>query len=235
MADCPGPALPEIAVKAMITTQWGELADEVVSHNSIRNGVARIDDILVEIVRHESHFNPTCVGDEGEIGLFQIHPVNFAQFGTNRMALFDPVTNVRVAYELWKKSGDIGDNAYNFAEAFSPWTTYDEALRSVNTNPATIPGNTHEGGLYPGQLQLEDAVGNVVNTVTDWASGLMRFFQIILDPAFWKRIGIGALGVAVVIGAIIFYNRDKAMMVVTKGMAGGKKSGPAQAAGEAAA
>lgn len=39
----------------------------------------------------------------------------------------------------------------------------------------------------------------------------------LLDPTFWKRIGIGALGAAVILIAILFWNKDTVATIASKG------------------
>ena len=54
------------------------------------------------------YFNPRAVGDAGERGIFQIHPIHFGQLvghGVRRFRivadrLFDPFNNARVAFEM---------------------------------------------------------------------------------------------------------------------------------------
>lgn len=205
--------LAEPAVKAMIVAEWHKYAVDVVSDNRIgeSGGVALVTDILVEIVRHESDFNPAAIGEEGEVGLFQIHPVNWERYHTNKVALMVPLTNVHIARLIWEEAGKYGDGGMNLAAAFSPWTTYPQALETVHTNPRDIPGNATESDLYPGQLELE-------GSLTDWASGLKAFLNTILNPDFWKRIGLGALGIFVILVALVLYNKDTIMSVASKGM-----------------
>ena len=48
-------------------------------------------------------WNPLTVGDAGERGLFQIHPIHFWRFDADR--LFDPVYNTWAAFQLYQERG----------------------------------------------------------------------------------------------------------------------------------
>lgn len=78
----------------------------------------------------------------------------------------------------------------------------------------SLPGVVTPGGL------AVDAIDNPLESLTEWTEGLKQFFSVILSPTFWKRIGIGALGVAVLIAALVWYNKDEVAAVVTKGTMG---------------
>lgn len=55
-----------------------------------------------------SNWKDSHAGCDGSFGIMQIGCLH----GVSREELYDPATNVRVAYELWKDQG------------FYPWTTY---------------------------------------------------------------------------------------------------------------
>lgn len=56
------------------------------------------------VARCESRFDPRAVGDAGERGIFQIHPVHFGW--VNERRLWQPLYNARVAYRLSKGGRD---------------------------------------------------------------------------------------------------------------------------------
>lgn len=62
-----------------------------------------------------------------------------------------------------------------------------------------------------------DLLGNPLETLTEWTEGLKQFFSVILNPTFWKRIGIGVLGVGVLITALVWYNKDDIAAVAMRG------------------
>lgn len=57
-------------------------------------------------------FDPSATGDEGEVGLFQIHPryhaARAAKFGWTMNDLYDPAKNVVVAADLYAEKGTWG-------------------------------------------------------------------------------------------------------------------------------
>ncbi len=61
------------------------------------------------IIEAESGWNPNEIGEDGERGLTQVHPVHFGWVDEDR--LFDPEYNMEVALMLWRASG------------WMPWTT----------------------------------------------------------------------------------------------------------------
>lgn len=48
------------------------------------------------------------------------------------------------------------------------------------------------------------AAGSVVSDATKWASGLAKLLGTITSVAFWKRVGLGVLGVAFLVIGIVF-------------------------------
>lgn len=51
-------------------------------------------------------------GCNGSFGILQVACIH----GVDREALYNPATNIKVAYELWKENG------------YAPWTTYKKLL-----------------------------------------------------------------------------------------------------------
>ena len=59
----------------------------------------------IQVARCESTLNPRAES-AGNLGLFQIHYASHAaRVNYNRESLFDPVTNIRVAHEIWLSQG----------------------------------------------------------------------------------------------------------------------------------
>ncbi len=59
-----------------------------------------------------SNWKDSHEGCNGSFGLFQIGCLH----GVDREDLYDPATNIKVAYQLWKENG------------FKPWSTYHKLL-----------------------------------------------------------------------------------------------------------
>lgn len=191
-----GTPLPKATVRTLVTTHFARYAVDVVTRGT---HTFLVHNVLMEICYLESGFDPTAVGAAGEVGLFQIHPVNWPQYGMNAAKLKEPSTNVGVARKIFD---DMGGTDGKWEQAFSPWTTYEQAIRNLSERGEQDEpvDNTHPGvgsGPIPG-----------VGLITDWADGIKKFFNIILDPTFWKRIGIGYLGALIIIGAIVLWNKD---------------------------
>ena len=79
-------------------------------------------DTAYEIMKCESSGNPEAVnwkdkhrGCNGSFGLFQVGCVHIGPYNiTNHKELYDPETNIAVAYEVWKSQGwNAWKNCYN--------------------------------------------------------------------------------------------------------------------------
>jgi hypothetical protein len=67
---------------------------------------------MVCIARRESHLNPSAINwrdqhanGRGSFGLFQIGRIHVGMVGGDWRRLLDPVTNINVAYRLYRSSG----------------------------------------------------------------------------------------------------------------------------------
>ena len=68
------------------------------------------DDRLSEALRVagcESGWRPTAVGTAGEVGLFQLHPINAGRFEFHGVSLdpSNPVHNAYIALRIWERDG----------------------------------------------------------------------------------------------------------------------------------
>lgn len=52
-------------------------------------------------------------------------------------------------------------------------------------------------------VAVADGVASVKDKLFGWAEALGTLLSALIDPSWWKRIGVGVLGVAVVIGALV--------------------------------
>lgn len=92
----PSEVVPSNDLESMICATFGDQCSKALS-----------------VVYCESRFNTGTVGAAGERGLFQIHPVHIpylADRGLSWDAMFDPVSNIAYAYDLYSRSG------------WGPWT-----------------------------------------------------------------------------------------------------------------
>lgn len=128
---------------------------------------------------------------------------------------FDPVQAISLAY----------DNSNGFTK-WKPWSgkpldpaQLDVALQASKDagfnyggtgeklwtaiKPTWGSGQAGETAVAPPIDQAKDAVGGIVDGITSWADGLTKFLSILVDPTFWKRLGIGTLGLGVIIIALL--------------------------------
>lgn len=76
--------------------------------NDYRSLVAQYDwnvSIAMAVMQAESGCNPSAHSPTADRGLMQINQVHAAKVGGNLNALFDPATNVRVAYQVYQGAG----------------------------------------------------------------------------------------------------------------------------------
>lgn len=66
----------------------------------------------------------------------------------------------------------------------------------VNKYGGTLPTVNTEWNLGP--------IDDIVSAVTDWATALGKLLGNLISGAWWRRVGIGALGVVLVIIAVVF-------------------------------
>lgn len=182
--------------------------------------------IAVAVAKPESGWRTEAFNGNGgtgdlSYGLWQINmigtlgPARRQQFGiTTNEQLFDPQTNAKAMAIV---SGG-GSN-------WSPWTGYKsgayhaylaEATAAVNRVSSGTGGG---GGLpipSPGDIAggIGDVLGSLPNPL-DAASGLAdvlksvgEFFAKLLQPEFWKRLGVGVVGAVLIIGGVVVLNRD---------------------------
>lgn len=238
--DRPANTLTRDQMYALVHTHFSAFMSDVVVDSSPAAGgagkVYRLDDVLVGISWEENQWNANAhyVGPlDDSFGLWSINmrgalgPDRRKRSGIARNEdLWDPATNARAAADIYE---ELEGGPRALRQAWS--TSYDKTIAKLKAGqPAgadldSIPGNTTEGELYPGQNRVEGAVGGVVGAVTGWADGLGVLLSWITNADNWRRIGIGALGVLLL---------AMALMIANKGLfaaaAGGAVAGPAGAA-----
>ena len=146
----------------------------------------------------ESSGDPNARNPSGASGLWQIMPSHVSDSGWNLGSNFyDPATNARMAYFVLHRQG------------YTAWTTYTSgAYRkfmggTVAAQNVSIPGwPTNPDGSAVNPLQAAgSAVAGAATNVLGLPAGLM-------DPGFWRRVGLAMLGIFVmIIGLVILLRR----------------------------
>lgn len=77
--------------------KWRPLVAKYFPANEVNNAL--------KIMKAESGGNPNALSPTQDRGLMQINQCHSAKVGGNLNALFNPETNVKVAYQIWKSSG----------------------------------------------------------------------------------------------------------------------------------
>lgn len=138
-------------------------------------------DVAVAIALAESSGNPSdhnSKGQDDSYGLWQINmigslgPDRRKRFNLKSNAdLFDPATNARVAYEIWKSEG------------WSPWTTYTRGTYKefltgdASADADTPPPPTEDAGLF--------GIGAAINSFGEtFTKGFASIGAVIVAVAF---------------------------------------------------
>ena len=83
-------------------------------------------DLIMRIIARESSWNPKAASRIGAVGLMQVLP---SSVGMTRVALLDPLTNVRAGIDYLKRlrtyyGGDLGLAIGHYAEGWTAGKTY---------------------------------------------------------------------------------------------------------------
>lgn len=153
-------------------------------------------------------------------GLWQWNTVAWPQI--TDLAAFDPSTSTEIAFTVsnaytsfgpWSKSRGMDPNSEAFKTIAA---TYESMLgRAVDDTPILSTIDPDADGIPDG------AFGALVG----WAEGLGRLLSNLTSAAFWTRVGIGALGVALVVFAVASLGRRTALNTITGGLAGSLTKG----------
>lgn len=107
---------------------------------------------------------------------------------------FDPVVSTEIA---WRKS-----------DGFTNWDAWDGVEIKVKGEAVDAAKESGDAG----SVGIDDVVREGIDKVTDiipWADSLAKLLGKILSGTFWKRIGIAALGAAIIIAAlIVIFGKD---------------------------
>jgi len=92
--------------------------------------------------------------------------------------------------------------------------------RTITDDNTWNPGQAAQDAVTDGAGAVTDAVAGAI----PWAGSLATVLGALGDPAWWRRIGIGALGVALVWAAIVLATRSQALTLAT-GALGARSTG----------
>lgn len=208
--------------------------------------------IAAAIAMAESSGNPQATNHNTngstDYGLWQINSVHSGQFGTPGARWYDPQYNAQMAHTLWKSQGFRPWSKYNSGayhqfvnKSSKPATTATVSLlnaqNSVNAQGAVNAQNVGMlgdlgslAGIVPG-LGLSGALlgdlGDSVagnNPFTEFKT-FGKLIALMVTPSFWLRAGVGALGIFIVLIAVVFMvESSKTVRVTTEnlGKAGSK-------------
>lgn len=112
--------------------------------------------------------------------------------------------------------------AYRVSQGFTTWGPWtgsrgldpaSPASRTIrNTTAAkalqvrTLPPNVDPGTRI---LQtVADPIIGAASNVLSWTEGLAKLLGALTSAAFWRRVGIGALGLALIVAALVWLGRD---------------------------
>jgi len=161
---------------AMRSAGWPE--------NAIPMGVA--------IALAESGGNPSAVNNSNrngsrDYGLFQINSVHKSLLKQGNWA--NPVDNARMALKVYRDAGN----------SWKPWATFNHGsyrkFYKANVGSANISGDGKDDGFWQGAGKgISDVSGAGANIVTSAFT-----LGYIGDQAFWKRFGIAALAILLII------------------------------------
>lgn len=140
---------------------------------------------------------------------------------TAKSDLWNPQTNACVAYQMYSQYGWEQPWKGSIEKAKTVQFVYSLDDNILSGDPRPNP-NTGTVGPLPG---VGDAIFDVADSLTpDWMDALGEFIAQIMDPDWWRRIGIAALGVAVgLIALVLMVSRSETVggavkKAATKGM-----------------
>jgi hypothetical protein len=213
---CPNGKAPATRTEVntvLVTTGW-PIAEKSIGGIPTAQGVTiPVRRLATEIVMLESGgcaFAHAVDSDDDSYGWFQINlkpgANDFEVLKANvlglrkREDLFNPIINSRTALYLYKSYG------------FKPWSTAQQAyLNLAKKGEVDLPGDAARNTDIP-----------VISNITSWAAGLTDFLSAIMNPTFWKWVGLGALGVMIaIISTILFTDTGQTVAkgAATKGLA----------------
>jgi hypothetical protein len=197
---------------------YGILKAEAAKHGSVSwPNVARGTYIVLrESGGNAKAFRPASQNPAGgnDRGWWQFNSKAFPD--VSDLTAYDPVASTAKA---WAVSNGFVD--------WQPWSTSRDPEFKSNRDAHTKAGEAaaRAGDLFGDDIELWDlpflGAGAAVLDATgiadinSWADGLTKLIGVIMDVEFWKRIGIGALAVLILVGALVVFFKSSATSVVT--------------------
>lgn len=157
--------------------------------------------ILAAQIEAESGYDPNAVSSAGAVGIAQFLPSTAKDWGV------DP----------WNPASAIDGMAHLDSSYYGQFGSWDKALAAYNAGPGAVE---QYGGVPPfaetqsyvakilgnAGSDLAAGVGQIDQTVsiTDQWGKLETLVTNIGSAGWWKRIGLGALGLGVLVGGVYF-------------------------------
>lgn len=151
--------------------------------------------LLAAQLNQESGFNPSAVSPDGALGIAQFMP------GTAKSLGIDPLDPSEAIDGMAKLMSTYHDR----------YGSWEKALYAYHGGPGVVDSPGPNSRQYAqkilgkvGGLLSESAGTLPVGSLTDPLKNTTKLLSRFRDPAFLKRVGIGALGVVVVLLAVVF-------------------------------
>lgn len=145
---------------------------------------------------------PTGSGTSGDDSFDDLTPAQQA-------AYYSGVEKLKAAGLLEVSGSGSTAGQYNIQDliALAPSLTVGQAGLTQAEVDAIKLGAQYQGG---GLAAIDEEFSDIFETAfeSDWMAGLGKFFGILTNPEFWKRVGLGVLGAAVILIGIILWNQE---------------------------
>lgn len=129
------------------------------------------------------------------------------------MVAFDPNASTEIAYKVsnsfsswgpWTGSKGLDKNSTPFKTVAAAY--YDAAGGAVDDTPVLSQIDPDANG-----------VPDVIENATGWLEPLTTFLKQLVSGEFWWRIGMGAIGVLLIIGTVVYLGRSTIIPTLPKG------------------
>jgi hypothetical protein len=182
--------------------------------------------LLAAQLNAESGFDPNAVSPDGAIGLAQFLPSTAASVGIDPTNPTDSINGMaKLMSHYFKTYGSWQTALYAYHDgpghASSPGpagTSYAEKVLTESGVTATDSGGIQNAGLIPNPLSSLSSVIGRLN-----------------DKDFWKRIAYYMMGVALIVGGLVWLFRSTAGKEISKvmGVSDGTTGGLSRPSGDA--
>lgn len=142
-------------------------------------------------------FRPAAQNPRGgnDRGIWQIN--SKAHPDVSDQAAFDPVVATQIAYQL--SNGFSSWGPWRGSKGLDPNGV---AMKTAAAAYATRLGRAHDDTPVLSQLDANaDGIPDALQKALGWADALGQFLSVLISAEFWKRVGLGAAGVALVLFA----------------------------------